>query len=73
MSLTSLTILKIHNGNFTHNRGQNKIKGVALILGKANAGNHNDDNNDKRQIQYLFNFIKFYTFIMLLTYKIRPT
>jgi hypothetical protein len=38
--------LKIQNGNFTHNRGWNKRKGVGLILGKANDVNRDDDSND---------------------------
>ena len=40
------THLKIHNVNFTHNRGQNKREGVGLILGKAYDANHDDDNSD---------------------------
>jgi len=44
------TALKIQNGNFTHNRGQNERKGVGLTLGKANDVKHDDDNDDKRQI-----------------------
>jgi hypothetical protein len=55
------TPLKTQNGNFTHNRGQNKRKGVGLTLSKINDGSHDDDNSDKWQIQSLFKFMKFYS------------